>query len=106
MSALDTLDTFFVIAFSKLVHGMLSFSIPMSTQNADTASSVVCEAPESESAPKKRMVNVSITTSSTTGMNESMAEGRFFKCCVAVPCELSIVFILINLCINIHNTEM
>ena len=79
MSALDTLATFFVIAFSKLAQGTLSLHMPMSTHSADTVSSVICDAPPSESLPKALIVAVSIATSTTIGMSDNTAEGRFFS---------------------------
>ena len=81
MSALDTLDTFFVMAFSKLDHGTLRYAIPTSTQNADTMSRVICEAPSSESLPKARMVSVSIVTSTASGINAIITDGLFLRCC-------------------------
>ena len=77
----------------------------MRTQNADTAINVTCDAPASESLPNARIVATSIITSNAIGVNDSNADGRFFKCAVAawlaVTCPLflpsllfSIVFIL------------
>ena len=56
----------------------------MRTQNADTAINVTCDAPASESLPNARIVATSIITSNTIGVNDSNADGRFFKCAVAV----------------------
>ena len=79
--------------------------MPMRTQNAETAINVTCDAPASESLPNARIVATSIITSNAIGVNDSNADGRFFKCevdaCLAVTCPLflpsllfSIVFIL------------
>ena len=101
-SALATLDTFFTMAFSKLAHGTLSMPIPISTHRADTASSVICDAPSSELLPKARMVNVSIATSITIGMSDIMAEGRFLRCCSCFG-FFSIYCVYYNLyCINMQ----
>ena len=57
--------------------------MPMRTQNADTAINVTCDAPASESLPNARIVATSIITSNAIGVNDSNADGRFFKCAVA-----------------------
>ena len=94
--------------------------MPMSTQNADTAINVTCDAPASESLPNARIVATSIITSSAIGVNDSNADGRFFKCAVAewldftlshlIPFLLfSIVFILkhyVYLYITIYYYDM
>ena len=77
--ALATLDTFLTMAFSKLAHGTLSLHIPISTQNAEAASRAICDAPASESLPKARITNVSMTTRS--GMSDIAADGRFLRYC-------------------------
>lgn len=46
--ALVTLEMLCVIAFSKSFHGMRKKQVPISTQIADTASSVTWLAPDSE----------------------------------------------------------
>ena len=79
--ALATLDTFLTMAFSKLDHGTLSLHMPMSTQNAEAASRAICDAPASESLPKARITNVSKTTSTSSGMSDIAAEGRFLRFC-------------------------
>ena len=79
--ALATLDTFLTMAFSKLAHGTLSLHIPISTQNAEAASRAICDAPASESLPKARITNVSMTTSTRSGMSDIAADGRFLRYC-------------------------
>ena len=74
--ALDTLDTFLVMARSKWSQGTWSTAMPMRTQKAETTMSVTCEAPIRASLPKARMVNTSMTTRTTRGRRDNRAEGR------------------------------
>ena len=77
ISALATLATFFVIAFSKLAHGTCRYVMPINTQKAETVRSDTCEAPRSASLPKVWMVLTSIVTSNAIGSSDNTADGRF-----------------------------